>query len=239
MDNYFDSTRFSHFYEYNYSKWFEELQHNGKQISDVERKEFVSIIDDFVDTFQVYVAFLREELDRIIDQHDEYHNIDRLLMRTSLFVSFTMMDILVACKLMLLADKDYDKKFVRGKIYVILNEGFKKLYGFDQNNSPKTVWARLAACINVFPESIRQQYQEVEINLKKYSESSTWWKEERDIETHLDLDNLLKSRDEGIDESKVMMHSLKLYNTLLAVNVFLSNANKCLFNTLLKHYNRQ
>lgn len=34
----------------------------------------------------------------------------------------------------ILEDRDYDRRFMRGKLFVILNEGFKKLYGFNEQS---------------------------------------------------------------------------------------------------------
>jgi hypothetical protein len=43
---------------------------------------------------------------------------------------------------------------------------------------------------------------------------------------------------EKIDESKVMIESSSLFDALLAVNHFLSNANGILLNTLIDRYHR-
>ena len=74
--------------------------------------------------------------------------------------------------------------------------------------------------------------------LEEHSESSSWWKDERNVETHLDAEGLYDSRYEAIVESKVMMDSMKLFNTLLAVNHFLTNVHACLFNFLVTKYKR-
>lgn len=46
----------------------------------------------------------------------------------------TMCDRMVAGKYFILADTDYDKRFMRGKMKVFLNEGFKRLYGYNETN---------------------------------------------------------------------------------------------------------
>ena len=58
------------------------------------------------------------------------------------------------------------------------------------------------------------------------------------METHLDTEELYNSRCELIIESKVMMESLKLYNTLYAVNNFLSNMHSCINNFCVDKYRR-
>lgn len=89
-----------------------------------------------------------------------------------------------------------------------------------------------------FSEEINRQYQELTFHLEKHAKSSSWWKEERDLETHLDTEKLYISRQKEIIESKVMMDSLKLFNTLLAVDHFLSNVHSCIYNYLVGKYKR-
>jgi hypothetical protein len=40
--------------------------------------------------------------------------------------------VFVVSKYFMLAEKDYERRLMRGKLSVILNEGFKKLYGFGK-----------------------------------------------------------------------------------------------------------
>ena len=127
---------------------------------------------------------------------------------------------------------------MRGKLMVILNEGFKRLYGFDEKTHKKSEWDRLLPLMGRFPEVINRQYQELTFHLEKHARSSSWWKEERNLETHMDTEKLYVSRQEEIIESKVMMDSMKLFNTLLAVNHFLTNVHACLFNFLVGKYKR-
>lgn len=129
-----------------------------------------------------------------------------------LFVLMTMIDSMVASKYFILADKDYDRRFMRGKLFVILNEEFKKLYGFNENGHKKSEWNKLRPLMKYFPEVIHNQYQELTDLLERHTKSSSWWKEERNLETHLDMEKLYKSRQEEVIESKVMIDSLKLFH---------------------------
>lgn len=74
--------------------------------------------------------------------------------------------------------------------------------------------------------------------LERHAKSSSWWKEERNLETHLDMEKLYKSRQEEVIESKVMMDSLKLFNALMAVDNFLTNMHACLRNYLVEKYRK-
>ena len=49
-----------------------------------------------------------------------------------MFATMTFIDCLIASKLFILAKEDYEKKYQQGKLQVVLNEGFKKLYGFGK-----------------------------------------------------------------------------------------------------------
>ena len=121
---------------------------------------------------------------------------------------------------------------------VILNEGFKRLYGFDEKTHKKSEWDRLLPLMKHFPESINRQYQELTYLLEKHANSSSWWREERNLETHMDAEKLYESRQEEVIESKVMMDSLKLFDTLFAVNHFLTNMHSCLYNYMVDKYRR-
>ena len=224
--------------DYKYARFFEEVQYNGKTLSEPERKEFVAVIDETIAQYSEGLPMMYDTLESTKDQHDDYHEIDRTVVSVMQFVLITMIDSMVASKYFILADGDYDRRFMRGKLMVILNEGFKRLYGFDDKTHKKSEWDRLLPLLGHFPEVINRQYQELTFLLEKHAKSSSWWKEERNLETHMDTEKLYVSRKEEIIESKVMMDSMKLFNTLLAVNNFLTNVHACLFNYLVTKYRR-
>ena len=64
------------------------------------------------------------------------------------------------------------------------------------------------------------------------------WKEERDFETHINSAKLYETRMVEIEESKEMIETLRLYDALLAVNHFLTNAHARLLNYLIEKYRR-
>lgn len=233
-----NSFRYSLIYDHNYAEWFEEIQANGKNLPESEKKDLVAFIDQMIDQYCEGLPLMYKVLE-VANSHDnEYHRIDRVVHSVSLFVLVTIIDILVASKFFLLATKDYERSFMRGKLKVILNEGFKKLYGFEKKTYEKSEWERILPILNHFPESINLQYQKLTELLEKHAHSSSWWKDERDIETHLDAEKLYLSRIESVDESMVIMDSLKLFRTLSAVDLFLTNVHGCLTNALLDMYHK-
>ena len=119
---------------------------------------------------------------------------------------------------------------------VILNEGFKKLYGFEEKTHQKSEWHRLVPILKIFPEDIKVQYKKLSSLLEEHSRSSSWWRDERNVETHLDIEKLYMSRCDDVVESKVMMDSNKLFSTLYAVNLFMKNMYACFLNSLVCKY---
>ena len=230
MNEEFADIQYAQIREYKYAQWFNEVQNNGKTLSESERKELISVIDDTIVQYSEELPLMTSILEGTKEKHDEYHEIDRTVISVYLFVLITMIDSMVAGKYFIFADHDYDRSFMRGKLFVILNEGFKKLYGFNEKSHKKSEWYRLLPIMKHCPKEINRQYQELTHLLEQQSHTSSWWKDERNYETHLDTEKLYKSRQEEIIESKVMMDSMKLFNTLLAVSHFLSNVHACLYN---------
>lgn len=225
--------QFSPIRNYKYAQWFKEVQYNGKTLSETEREEFVGVMNETITQYSKGFPIYQNMLKESEGKHDEYHEIERTVVSVMLFVLITMIDSMVVSKYFILADGDYDRRFMRGKLMVILNEGFKRLYGFDEKTHKKSEWDRLLPIMGHFPESINRQYQELTFHLETHAQSSSWWREERNLETHVDAEKLYDSRQEEINESKVMMDSMKLFNTLLAVNHFLTNVHACLFSFLV------
>lgn len=238
MKEEFANIQYAQIREYKFAQWFGKVQYNGKTLSESERKEFVSVMDETIAQYSEGLPLMAGILEDTKDKHDEFHKIDRIVVSVCLFVIMTMIDSMVAGKYFILADRDYDRRFMRGKMFVILNEGFKRLYGFNEKSRKKSEWDKLLLIMKYFPEVINRQYQDLTYLLEKQSHSSSWWKDERNYETHLDTEKLYKSRQEDIVESKVMIDSMELFNTLMAVNHFLENVHACLFNFLVGKYRR-
>lgn len=238
MTNEFDHFQYSPIQNPRYERWFREVHYNGKVLNTTERKEFVKVVDETILEFSDGLPLLKEILEQMKDLHDEYHNAYRVVISVIQSTVITMIDSMVISKYFILADKDYDKRFMRGKMMVILNEGFKKLYGFEEKTHQKSEWNKLVPILQYFPKIIQNQYKHLSSLLEEHSKSSSWWKDERDVETHLDAEKLYASRCEDVVESKVMMDSNKLFSTLYAVNLFLKNMHTCLYNYLQDKYRR-
>lgn len=223
---------------YNYAQYFEDIQYNGKILTDDDRKDFVAVIDETIAHYSEGLPIMYDALENCKDRHDDYHDIDHAVVSILQFVLISMIDSMVVSKYFILADADYDQRFMRGKLKVIINEGYKRLYGFEKNTRNKAMWNALKPILNYFPKYINLQYQELTLLLDKHIKSSSWWKDDRDYETHFDTENLYVSRQKEIIESKVMIDSLRFFNTFRAVNDFLWNMHTCIFNSLVLSYQK-
>ena len=220
--------------DYNYPQFFQNYHFEDKVLSDEERIQYAAYVDSLVEQYVPGLEMMYSALKEIGDKHDEFSEICRAEYSLSLFVLFTMIDSLLAAKLFVQAKSNYEKSFLRGKLRVLMNEGFKKLYGFA--NHSKSEWGRLAPFIDRFPLMVQNQYQILTRLLDDKSKSFNWWKEERDAETHQDAEALYLLRGQDVNEAEVMEWSLKLFEILLAVNYFLTNVNACVLGTLYKAY---
>lgn len=224
--------------DYNFSSYFEEIQHNGKTLIGAERKNHVAMIDETIAQYSDGLPLMYQALEDSKDKHDEYHEVDSTVVSMLQFVLISMIDSMVISKYFLLADGDYERRFMRGKLKVIINEGYKRLYGFNEKTHKKSLWNGLSPILSHFPKEINLQYQELTFLIDKHVNSSSWWKEDRDLETHMETEKLYVSRQEEVIESKVMIDSIRFFKTFLAVNDFLWNMHTCIYNHLVLSYQK-
>lgn len=217
-----------------YAQFFEEERYADKEMSDKEKDGLISYLNELIDEYSQGLPFIISERERLKDLKDGVHCLNNTIYSIALFVLITIIDSVVATKYFTLADKEYDRRFMRGKLRVILNEGFKRLYGFDEKTKTKSEWHKLEPLMSYFPEIIKSQYAELSQLLDKHATSSTWWRDARNVETHLDAEKLYESRNESIAEYRVYADTMKLFNTLSSVLLFLTNINGCILNSTLK-----
>ena len=238
MDSGHGSYQFAVIQDYDYSRYFRDRHYNGKTLNDAERKDHLSMMDDTITQFTSDLSLLMDGISDSRGKEDMWNKINYTLFSAILFVIMTMADNVVLNKHFLLSDKEYDKRVLRGKLMVINNEGFKKLYGFEKNTKKNSEWAKLQPIIEYFPERVQRQYAQLTGLLEEQSQKDSWWKDERNVETHLDAEELYRTRNEEIIESKVMMDSMRLYDALFAVHLFLKNLHGCNYNFLVDKYYR-
>ena len=157
MNEDLDALRFVPIKDYKYSRLFGDIEYNERTLDNKGRKEVIDIIDERVANNNKGLSILDEASLIFNHQIGDFSSIYHIVISVMTFVLVTMNDSMVAGKYFLLADKDYDKRFMRGKLMVILNEGFKRLYGFNDQTHEKSEWDKLLPLMKHFPEPINHQ----------------------------------------------------------------------------------
>ena len=233
----YSSLRYQSLIRFHYKSLFNKIEYNDAILNDEEKKDTIRIFDEEVSRYCSMISELGEIKETSTFLSKRMNEGVHCICSVLLFIEIVICDSIVQGKYFLLADKDYDKRFMRGKFKILLNEGFKKLYGFK--NHEESEWGRIKQFMHFFPRQVQEDYEEITGYLEKESKESSWWKTERDLETHLDAEGLFNSRAEEINESKVMMESLHLFELFHAVNLFACNLFICITNTILKQVEKR
>lgn len=194
------------------------IYYNNQVLSAQEREEFrimsEETIRDFSESIEGFYELSQEFKPSPNKDHDK---ITKTVLDVGIFTSYTFCDCVALLKHFVLSSNAYDKSLFRGKLKVLLNEGFKSLYGFNDKQRKRSYYIKLGEIINHFP-GFQLEYDSILLKLKQLSEQSTWWKDERNTEVHLDMSQLYKTRHEEINESKVAMESQLLIGLLALIN---------------------
>ena len=110
---------------------------NGNVLSAEGRQNYAGYVDSVIKQFSDGLELLKGEYTtNKCNPNLAYSNLVMVIDDLDMFATMTFIDCLIASKLFILAEEDYEKKFLRGKLQVVLNEGFKKLYGFGKGKPP-------------------------------------------------------------------------------------------------------
>ena len=183
------------------------IYYNNKVLSAQEREAFrimsEKTIRDISESIEGFYELSQEFKPSTNKDHDK---ISKTVLDVGIFTSYTFCDCVALLKHFVLSSNSFDKSLFRGKLKVLLNEGFKRLYGFNDKQREKSYYIKLGEIIDYFP-GFKSEYNSILLRLKQLSEQSTWWKNVRNIEVHLDMSQLYKARHEKINESKVAMEA--------------------------------
>ena len=211
------------------------VYYNDKVLSDREREEFKIMSEETIREFSESIEGFYE-LSKIFQssQNKEHDKITKTILDVGIFTSYTFCDCVTLIKHFVLSSNSYDKSLFRGKLKILLNEGFKNLYGFNDKQQKKSYYIKLGEIIKYFP-GFQSEYNSILLDLKHLSEQSSWWKDERNIEVHLDMSQLYKTRHEEINESKVAMESHLLIDLLVQINRLMGRMHQAYLNHMMMH----
>lgn len=211
------------------------IYYNNQVLSAQEREEFRIMSEETIRDFSESIeGFYELSQEFKPSQNKEHDKITKTILDVGIFTSYTFCDCVALLKHFVLSLNAYDKSLFRGKLKVLLNEGFKNLYGFNDKQREKSYYIKLGEIINHFP-SFQLEYDSILLKLKQLSEQSTWWKDERNTEVHLDMSQLYKTRHEEINESKVAMESHLLIDLLVQINKLMGRMHQAYIDYMMMH----
>ena len=211
------------------------IYYNNKVLSAQEREEFRIRSDEAIDVFAESIdGFYELNREHKPSENKAHDKITKTVLEVGIFTCYTFCDCVALLKHFVLSSNSYDKSLFRGKLKVLLNEGFKSLYGFNDKQREKSYYIKLGEIINHFP-GFKSEYNSILLKLKQLSEQSAWWKDERNIEVHLDMTQLYKSRHEEINESKVAMEAHLLIDLLVQINRLMGRMHQAYIDYMMMH----
>lgn len=209
--------------------------YNNKVLSAQEREEFRIRAEETIEIFTESIDGFCELYQEYKPSQNKVHDkITKTVLDVGIFTCYTYCDCTVLLKHFILSTDLYEKRLFRGKLKVLLNEGFKSLYGFNDKQREKSYCIKLGEIMNYFP-GFQLEYDSILLKLKQLSEQSTWWKDERNTEVHLDMSQLYKTRHEEINESKVAMESHLLIDLLVQINKLMGRMHQAYIDYMVMH----
>lgn len=216
----------------------QDIQHNNKILSPQERARFNEIAGEMINTFSESIDGMYEIEKEYKDMDNIHHKVSKIMNDVSVFVCYAFADCIVLTKLFMNPPLVYEKSLLRGKLKVHLNECFKKLYGFTEKARKESYAVQLQ---NIMPHfrGPDREYAGILQDLEEISKRDSWWKEIRSAEVHLDIPVLYESRHEEINESQVVMETMRLIPFFNRFNNLLFRMGKAHMNYMFEHLSNE
>ena len=214
-----------------------DIQYN-KILSQEERSKFNLLADEMISIFSESINGMYELGKSYQDMNNIHHKVSKIMCDVSVFVSYAFADCIVLTKLFMNTSDIYEKSLIRGKLKVHMNESFKKLYGFNKMGRKESYTAKLKEIMPYF-HGPDKEFAEILADLEEISMRDSWWKEIRSAEVHLDIPVLYESRHEEINESQVVMETMRLIPFFNRFNDLLSRMNQAHINYMFEHLSNE
>lgn len=114
------------------------------------------------------------------------------ILSTLMMLTYINLDLLAAFRQYLARELDtnYDKRQSMTKINVIMNEGYKKIYGFGKQQQEKSFWRVQIKNAVDFIGGLEDEYSSIQEDLKTINTNNVLNKNIRDLSVHYDKDPL-------------------------------------------------
>lgn len=155
----------------------------------------------------------------------------RKLYDLTLYVELLNGDFVVLFHQFLSSSLIYERKYAMAKLYPLMNEGFKHLYGFVNEKTgqvkilPESKWNNLEEIESLMTPDEKAIYQELLAMLEEDAAFS-WWKEERDNETHMDAVGVYNHRTAQGNENKSIQDAMSFYRFLTKTTALCSKMTR-------------
>ena len=149
------------------------------------------------------------------------------LFDVALYTQFLFGDFVVLFHQLLSSSFIYERRYAMSKIYPLMNEGFKNIYGFKNKKtgiirlSDNSKWLIIKEFVPNMTEKEKAKYDFLEAYLNDRS-SFNWWKDERDAETHLNTGMIYKKRSHFTREDDVVYDAIPFFQLLSQTTELLS-----------------
>ena len=210
-----------------------DIKYN-KVLSQEERAKFNLLADEMTAIFSKSIDGMHELGKSYQDMNNIHHKVSKIICDVSVFVCYAFADCIVLTRLFMNTHDMYEKSLLRGKLKVHMNESFKKLYGFTEKARKESYTAKLQEIIPHF-HGPDKEFAGILADLEEISKRDSWWKEIRSAEVHLDLPILYESRHEEINESQVVMETMRLIPFFIRFNALLPRMNLAHMNYMFEH----
>ncbi len=211
-----------------------QFQYNNKILSQEERVKFNDLADEMIATFSESIDGVYKLSTEYNDMNNIHHRVSKIMCDVSVFVAYAFADCIVLTKLFVNTPISYEKSLLRGKLKVHLNECFKKLYGYTDKSKTESYVAKLKEIMPHFHGPDRE-FARILDDLEEISKKDSWWKEVRCAEVHMDVPILYESRHEEINESQVVMETMRLIQFIIRFNALLPRMNQAHMNYMFDH----
>ena len=209
-----------------------KIFYNNKVLNEQERMKLCEVADDAVRHFAESIDGMHEWAEKVATNENKgFRTIEREFIDISIFVAYCYCDIALMTRQFIQSNNSYERSFLRGKLKVLLNESFKKLYGFTKKTKEEPYFVRLKKLAELFLQ-LSSEIQVFEKELHECSITDSWWKDERDAEVHWDIEKLYQYRHEEVNESKVMMEANFMIDILLRVESYTTVLHKAFIASL-------
>ncbi len=208
--------------------------YNNKVLSAQEKENLCNYMDKTINELSESIDGMYQLLKEEFKSDTEFNKIQREQTQVSIFLSITLADCIVLSKLFIKASNLYEKNMLRGKLKVLLNEGFKNLYGFTEKGRSSSYWYKIEGLKDNFP-GYKGRITSITNDLEKISKMNSWWKEERCAEVHIDAMKLCELRYRKINENKEIIETLYLVDCITKINQLLRDMGQSLIDYMIKN----